>query len=189
MIKKKIGGLSTFKNTLAFLTFGLVIIAFYGCVCIMGGGGTLDANGTRMTYPTPTPAPTWNPYDPFHVKGRFVQEDSGVIKDNRTGLRWYFSNQRTLSDREAIEWAVTLDVAGGRWRLPEISELKTLFLRGSGSKNIAEIFPLETTTVWTSDLTLDKRLYVFNFRTGEREELTIRVLGPERPGLVAVRDR
>jgi hypothetical protein len=169
------------------LVISSAVIFLSGCACLLGGGGELDAHGQRVVYPTPTPAPTYNPYDPYNLQGRFTRRNSGVIIDKHTNLEWFCGPGTAATEQKALRWAENLTVDGGNWRLPSVDELKTLFIKGSGKQNIPDLFTVTTRTAWTSDRTTDNRLYVFNFRIGDREEFTIYLLDPEMPGLIAVR--
>jgi hypothetical protein len=58
---------------------------------------------------------------------RFTVEKEGIIFDSQTGLEWYVGPQQDITWERAKAWTESLTVAGGHWRMPTISELRTCF--------------------------------------------------------------
>ncbi len=77
--------------------------------------------------------------------GRFVAYDNGIVMDNRTGLEWIAGPDRDTTWDEARSWVQSLSVKGGGWRMPTREELRTLYKKGSGTRNMT---PLLKTTGW-----------------------------------------
>ncbi|MFC1812601.1 DUF1566 domain-containing protein [Thermodesulfobacteriota bacterium] len=74
-----------------------------------------------------------------------VDASSGVVKDEKTGLEWYAGTDEDTSWYDAKKWVENPKVAGRGWRLPNSRELKTLFIKESGGRNLT---PLLQTTGW-----------------------------------------
>jgi uncharacterized caspase-like protein len=77
--------------------------------------------------------------------GTLIAYATGVVYDKNTGLEWYAGPNRTTNWYQAKRWVESLNVAGGGWRMPTRKELKTLYKRGAGTRNMT---PLLKTTGW-----------------------------------------
>ena len=106
-------------------------------------------------------------FDRYTIAGK-------VITDTKTCLDWYVGPDRNTNWDEAKSWASFLE--GGGWRLPTRQELKTLYHKGWGEKNIAPIFQPAPSWVWTTEQqvtgsgTMDyyrDDAWAFNFYHGE----------------------
>ncbi|RPH50520.1 MAG: DUF1566 domain-containing protein [Desulfobacteraceae bacterium] len=82
---------------------------------------------------------------------RFEKLASGVVRDTKSGLEWYAGPDKNTGSNDASHWAVGLRVDGGGWRMPTLEELKGLYHKGAGSRNMTPL--LETTGwwVWSGD--------------------------------------
>jgi hypothetical protein len=78
--------------------------------------------------------------------GRFEKLASGVVRDTKSGLEWYAGPDKNTGWDDAKGWAAGLRVDGGGWRMPTITELKGLYKKGAGSRNMTSL--LETTGWW-----------------------------------------
>jgi len=78
--------------------------------------------------------------------GRFEKLGSGVVRDKESGLDWYAGPDKNTGSTDASQWAAGLRVDGGGWRMPTLEELKGLFQKGTGSRNMTPL--LETTGWW-----------------------------------------
>ncbi len=78
--------------------------------------------------------------------GHYIKYDSGVVYDKNTGLEWYAGPDNNTTWDEAKRWIASLNVDGGGWRMPTREELKRLYQRGTGSRNMTSL--LETTGRW-----------------------------------------
>ena len=75
----------------------------------------------------------------------FVAYNNGVVYDKETGLEWYAGPDRDTNWNEAKSWVENLTIVGGGWRMPTWKELKTLYIKGEGGRNMT---PLLKTTGW-----------------------------------------
>jgi hypothetical protein len=78
--------------------------------------------------------------------GRFEKLASGVVRDTKSGLDWYAGPDKDTGWDDAKNWVAGLKVDGGGWRMPKLEELKGLYQKGSGSRNMTPL--LETTGWW-----------------------------------------
>jgi uncharacterized caspase-like protein len=77
--------------------------------------------------------------------GVYVAYTNGIVKDTETGLEWVAGPDRDMNWRDANAWVESLNVAGGGWRLPTAKEVKGLYQKGKGTRNMT---PLLKTTGW-----------------------------------------
>jgi hypothetical protein len=76
---------------------------------------------------------------------RFEKLASGVVRDTKSGLEWYAGPDEETEWDAAKSWVDRLTVDGGDWRMPTMKELKDLYQKGVGSRNMT---PLLATTGW-----------------------------------------
>ena len=113
-------------------------------------------------------------------KGGYIAYGNGIIEDTNTGFEW-ISGPKAMSLRSAKEWVKSLDRAGGHWRMPNISELKTLYKKGRWSDpnaqtgldklfrlNISPLFKVYNPLVWSGD-PKGSTTWVFDFGRGIQE--------------------
>ncbi|MBW1988807.1 MAG: DUF1566 domain-containing protein [Deltaproteobacteria bacterium] len=75
---------------------------------------------------------------------RFSKDRRGILFDSKTYLEWVAGPDQDTTWEEARSWVQELSLAGGGWRMPTMEELKSLFVKGAGPRNI----PLLETTGW-----------------------------------------
>lgn len=75
---------------------------------------------------------------------RYLVSNEGVIADSRTGLEWVVGPDRDTSYMQAKQWITACSLAGGGWRMPTLQELRTLYQKGIGERNIDPAFNLKT---------------------------------------------
>ena len=77
--------------------------------------------------------------------GVYVAYANGIVRDTKTGLEWKAGPDKATNWYEARSWVQSLNLDGGGWRMPTTDELKTLYRKGAGDRNIT---PLLKTTGW-----------------------------------------
>ena len=77
--------------------------------------------------------------------GIYVAYANGIVKDTNTGLEWKAGPDKSTNWDEASSWVQSLNFDGGDWRMPTEDELRTLYKKGAGSRNMT---PLLKTTGW-----------------------------------------
>jgi hypothetical protein len=78
--------------------------------------------------------------------GRFEKLNNGIVRDIKSNLEWYTGPDKNIGWDDAKQWVFKLEVDdGGGWRMPTIAELRSLFRKGAGPRNMT---PLLQTTGW-----------------------------------------
>lgn len=102
---------------------------------------------------------------------RYHKYSSGVIFDTKTGLEWYVGPDTRMGWYRAKSWILSLSAAGGGWRIPKIDELRTLYQKDFGARNLSPFFKMTGRYVWSGD---DGRTsgftLLFDFVRGEAED-------------------
>ena len=86
-------------------------------------------------------------------EGRFTRQANGIVYDIKTGLEWYAGPDKDTTWDTAKRWVANLDVAGGGWRMPTKSELKGLYQKGVGTRNMTPLLKATGWWVWSGDET------------------------------------
>jgi hypothetical protein len=111
---------------------------------------------------------------------RFRATQCGSIKDDKTGLEWLIGADYNVDWYAAKNWVNNLRSCGGKWRMPSIAELKTLFDKrfttGIGYYARGQHWPAHVPTefagigggswVWSSERVGNNDAKSFNFNQG-----------------------
>lgn len=73
-------------------------------------------------------------------QGPFVLYASGIVRDTRTSLEWFAGPDQDTTWDEAKAWVQNLTVGHGKWRMPMMHELQTLYWPGVGTQNMSTLF-------------------------------------------------
>ena len=87
----------------------------------------------------------------------------------------------------AQNWTAGLAVDGGGWRMPSRAELKALYEKGMGKRNIDSAFKMTGLYVWSGEPTDSFSAWLFDFNDGD-ELWDFRIYGFDIRAL-AVRSR
>lgn len=79
---------------------------------------------------------------------RFVISPDGVIQDFEQGLEWIVGPDKDTNYNDAVKWVESCRVAGGGWRMPTRKELRGLYQKGKGDRNIDPVFKHTGWWVW-----------------------------------------
>ena len=98
--------------------------------------------------------------------GTLVAYVTGVVYDKNTGLEWFAGSGGGKTWYEAMSWVKNFTVDGGGWRMPTITDLKTLYREGAGTRNRTPL--LETTGwyVWSGEKFGSSSAWYFDFHDG-----------------------
>lgn len=88
----------------------------------------------------------------------FIAYENGVVRDKMTGLEWMSGPDEDTTWYEAKSWVENLNVAGGGWRMPTISELRSLFQEGSGTRNMNPLLKTSGWHIWSSETKGSKKV-------------------------------
>jgi len=115
--------------------------------------------------------------------GQFIKYANGIVEDTKTGLEWYVGFESNWV--EAERWTKTLYIAGGGWRMPRRDELKTLYKRGLGKRNMTPLLENDRFEVWSDEKESSSSAWYFHFYAGKEDS---RILDENtRFGVIAVR--
>lgn len=120
--------------------------------------------------------------------GNFIACDDGIIKDATTGLEWFVGPDRNIDWNEARYLAKNLKIGGGGWRMPSIDELKSLYKKGKGKRNISPLFKTTGWYVWSGKEDYG-RVMLFSFFDGYGKDLSFIELDEKNGRAFAVRSR
>lgn len=98
---------------------------------------------------------------------RFAISGEGVISDTTTGLEWVVGPDEDTDYARAEQWVAACAVAGGGWRMPTRAELKGLYQKGVGERNMDPGFKTTGWWVWAEPKDLSSLDFGFDF--GGRE--------------------
>jgi len=97
--------------------------------------------------------------------GIYVAYANGIVKDTSTGLEWKVGPDKGTDWNEARSWVQSLNLDGGGWRLPTIVELKGLYKKGAGSRNMTPLLKTTGWGAWSSETEGPSIAWAFSFST------------------------
>ena len=83
--------------------------------------------------------------------GIYLSDPNGIIRDTSTGLAWVAGPDKDTNWNEARSWVQSLDLDSGGWRMPTMDELRTLYKKGDGSRNMTPLLKTTGWTVWSGE--------------------------------------
>lgn len=95
--------------------------------------------------------------------GSIIKYATGVVYDRKTDLEWVAGSDKNTTWYEAKSWVENLNVAGGRWRMPTRAELKTLYKKGVGTRNMTPLLKTTGWWVWSGETKSSSSAWGFNF--------------------------
>ena len=96
--------------------------------------------------------------------GRYCKYVNGLVYDTQTGLEWIAGPDRDTYWDAARSWVESLSVAGGGWRMPTRKELKSLYQKGVGSRNMTPLLRTGGWWVWSGETKASSYAWRFRFR-------------------------
>lgn len=83
---------------------------------------------------------------------RFFSTDYGSIRDQKTGLEWFVGPEKKTFVKDAQVFVKTLRAGDyDDWRMPDMTELETLYKSGEGRVKIHNIFKTKGEMVWSKN--------------------------------------
>jgi hypothetical protein len=99
----------------------------------------------------------------------FIAYSNGVIYDSRTGFEWVAGPDTDTLWIEAKRWVENLTIAGGGWRMPTRNELRTLYKKGAGNRNMTPLLKITGWFVWSGETERSSSGWNFDVFTGGHE--------------------
>ncbi len=84
--------------------------------------------------------------------GTYTAYDNGIVFDAKTNLEWLVGPDEDTSWEDAKAWAEDLSIDGGGWRIPKIEELRGLYKKGKGTRNMTPLLKTTGWFVWSRDV-------------------------------------
>lgn len=101
-----------------------------------------------------------------NTDGVFQAFDTGIVLDRSTGLEWFSGPDKDINWDNARQWVGKLTVDKGGWRMPTLSELKTLYEKGKGERNITPLLQMNGWWVWSGQEKGFSKYWYLSFRQG-----------------------
>ena len=98
--------------------------------------------------------------------GTFILFDTHLVLDTKTALEWIAGPDKATGWYEAKSWVTNLTVAGGGWRMPTRKELKTLYKKGAGQRNMTPLLKTTGWWVWSLETKDSLSAWGFSFSSG-----------------------
>ena len=100
--------------------------------------------------------------------GRYALYDNGIVCDCYLALEWICGPDEGTSWIAAAEWVNNLTVGGGRWCLPDLEELRSLYRMNKQGDRITPLFQRGPADVWSRECVNDAEVFGFNFVPGNQ---------------------
>ena len=100
--------------------------------------------------------------------GVYVAYANGIVRDTKTGLEWKVGPDKNTNWEQARSWVQNLNLDGGGWRMPTTDELRTLYKKGAGSRNMTPLLKTIGWYVWSGETKDSSMARGFSFRLGHR---------------------
>lgn len=98
--------------------------------------------------------------------GTFSLYENGIVYDKQTGLEWITGPDKDINWNDAQTWVESQRVGGNGWRMPTLNELKTLFRKSEGSRNMTPLLKTTGWWVWSGDTEGSTSAWFFCFDDG-----------------------
>ena len=99
--------------------------------------------------------------------GQYVSYKNGIVYDEKTNLEWIVGPDKDTTWDEAKAWVESLSVEGGGWRMPTREELKALYKKGAGSRNMTPLLKTSGWNVWSGETKGSSSAWLFDFLLGD----------------------
>ena len=96
----------------------------------------------------------------------YIAIGNNLVEDTKTGLEWMAGPDEDTTWDEAKSWVKSLNFDGDGWRMPSTDEFKTLYKRGTGSRNMTPLLKTTGWWVWSGKTKGSSNARAFYFRSG-----------------------
>jgi hypothetical protein len=119
-----------------------------------------------ILFSIPSAAQEWQTISEIARDGTFIAYGNGVVKDRKTGLEWVAGPDMDMTWNEAKSWVESLSIDGRAWRMPKIAELKTLYQKGTGARNMTTLLKTTGWWIWSGETKVSSSTRGFSFNLG-----------------------
>ena len=102
----------------------------------------------------------------------FTIDTNGIVKDTRTGLEWVAGPDRDTTWHAAKTWVENLSTGRDGWRMPTLKELRSLYQKGLGFRNMTALLRNTGRYVWSGETKGHSSARFFNFQNGNESWAT-----------------
>jgi hypothetical protein len=99
-------------------------------------------------------------------EGLYVAYSNGIVRDSSTGLEWLTGPDKDMNWYEAKSWVEGLAIDGGGWRMPTVDELRGLYSKGLGNRNMTPLLKTNGLFIWSVETKDSSYARVFAFDNG-----------------------
>lgn len=100
------------------------------------------------------------------IDGRFIYYN-GIVMDTKTGIEWFAGPDRDTTWDEASLWVNNLAVGSGGWCMPTRKEVKTLYQKDVGTRNMTSLLKTTGWFVWSGETKGSSAAWAFYFGGGD----------------------
>ena len=100
--------------------------------------------------------------------GVYVAYANGIVRDTKTGLEWKAGPDKNTNWDQARSWVQNLNLDGGGWRMPTTDELRTLYKKDAGSRNMTPLLKTTGWYVWSGETKGSSVARYLGFHAGNR---------------------
>ena len=97
---------------------------------------------------------------------QYVSYENGIVYDEKTNLEWVAGHDKDTPWDKAKAWVESLSVEGGGWRMPAKEELKALYKKGAGERNMTPLLKTTGWRIWSDETEGESAAWFFNFYDG-----------------------
>ena len=98
--------------------------------------------------------------------GQYVSYENGIVYDEKENIEWLAGPDKFVTWDEAKAWVESLSVEGGGWRMPAKEELKALYKKGAGERNMTPLLKTTGWRIWSDETEGESAAWFFNFYDG-----------------------
>ena len=99
-------------------------------------------------------------------QGHYEAIGNDIVWDKQTDLEWLTGPDKDTTWEEAKAWVKNLRLGGGGWRMPTLNELKELYEKGLGERNMSPLLKSTGWWAWSGKAKDSSYATAFNFRFG-----------------------
>ncbi len=81
----------------------------------------------------------------------YVKYENSIVYDEKTKLEWITGTDKDIHWNEAKLWAENLSLDGGEWRMPTKTEVKKLYKKGAGPRNMTPLLKTSGWWIWSEE--------------------------------------
>ena len=100
--------------------------------------------------------------------GVYVAYANGIVRDTKTGLEWKAGPDKNTNWEQVRSWVQNLNLDGGGWRMPTTDELRTLYKKDAGSRNMTPLLKTTGWYVWSGETKGSSVARYLGFHAGNR---------------------